>query len=231
MNRISVTAAVLGIAAFFFCACSFNNPSISLPKIQRIYAKSANGNIVEHLAVFVVFDDADGRNDYNELRLSENKTHLEWVLSREDTVFLQETHHSETQQWIGSRQFSYPRRTFPAGKYTLLVSDLSGNTSEIPFTLAEPHPFTTEPFSFSLTDSEWIITIKQPDRCSTFSLIALGSDLQPLAIQEIPSFTELEKKGTLEIIKELSGNTRYIQCLGETSDGSHSFLSGAFLLP
>ncbi len=215
----------------FFLSCSFDKPSVSIPKIQRIYSKSSNNTFSERLAVFVVFDDKDGRNDYEQMILRENSTGLEWTLNRNNTVFLQEPLHSETQQWIGSRKFVYPRNTFPEGNYTLAVTDLSGNTTEQSFELTDPIPVTAEPFSFSLTETEWTITIENKSLCSSFYLIALGADLEPLAIEEISVGTDTTKKDSISSLKDLSYDARYIQCLSENSSKTQGFLSDAIKLP
>ncbi len=225
------TAYALFIIELFLLSCSFNSPTVSIPKIQRIYSKSSEGIFSEYLAVFVIFDDADGRNDYHELRLIENRTGLTWTLHRENTVFLQEVSHAEQQQWIGSRIFAYPRRPFPAGEYTVQVYDLSGNRTEQSFSLEQAAPVTTEPFTFSIDDTKWHVSIHDAAQCSTLSLIALGSDLQPLAIQKLTTAGNSEKTGTLAAIKTLSSDARYVQCLGENSNRTQGFLTQAMKLP
>ena len=135
-----------------YTSCSFNTPSAVLAKEQRIYSYNQQGALTEWLAVFMLIEDNDGRNDYKGLILRENATGLEWALHRENTVFLQEAGYSKNTQWVGSNKFKYPRRFFPAGQYTLTASDLGGNKTELSFSLQEPQPLTV--YQLQINDAE-----------------------------------------------------------------------------
>ena len=118
-----------------YTSCSFNTPSAVLAKEQRIYSYNQQGALTEWLAVFMLIEDNDGRNDYKGLILRENATGLEWALHRENTVFLQEAGYSKNTQWVGSNKFKYPRRFFPAGQYNGNIFFAAGTPSDNRFTL------------------------------------------------------------------------------------------------
>ena len=223
MKRIYCTyliAALLAVAS-----CSFNTPSIALVKKQRIYSYNRQGTLTERLAVFILLEDEDGRNDYKELTVREDATGLEWSINRENTVFLQETGYSKNAQWVGSNKLMYPRRFFPAGDYTLTASDLGGNKTEVPFSLQAPQTVPTVPFEFMLKNEQWTLRITDDAICSFFSLIMLSADLQPLTVYRLQMDGSEQKNGSLEALENRPADARYIQCFGENADQSIGFLS------
>ena len=210
-------------------ACSFNTPSVTLVKKQRIYSYNQQGAITERLAAFVLLEDEDGRNDYKELTLREDATGLEWSCHRENTVFLQEAGYSKNVQWVGSNKFKYPRRFFPAGQYTLTASDLGGNKTDTTFSLQEsPQTGTLLPFEFMLENEQWLLHITDGSVCSHFSLIMLSADLQPLTVYQLQTNGTDRQNGSFE---NRSADARYIQCFGENADQSIGFLSAPLPLP
>ena len=113
-------------AVLLYASCSFNTPTVVLVKKQRIYSYNQQGALTERLAVFMLLEDGDGRNDYKDLTLREDTTGLEWALHRENTVFLQEAGYSKNAQWVGSNKFKYPRRFFTAGKKNQTADEFGG---------------------------------------------------------------------------------------------------------
>lgn len=214
-----------------YTSCSFNTPSAVLAKGQRIYSYNQQGALTEWLAVFMLIEDNDGRNDYKGLILRENATGLEWALHRENTVFLQEAGYSKNTQWVGSNKFKYPRRFFPAGQYTLTASDLGGNKTEISFSLQEPQVITALPFEFTLENEQWMLHITHSNACSHFSLIMLSADLQPLTVYQLQINDAERQNGSFEMLGNRPTDARYIQCFGENSDQSIGFLSTPLPLP
>ena len=212
-------------AFLLFSACSFNTPSVVLAKKQRIYSYNRQGALTERLAVFMLLEDDDGRNDYKELTLREDATGLEWSIHRENSVFLQEAGYSKNTQWVGSNKFKYPRRFFPAGQYTLIASDLGGNKTETAFSLQEPQSITSFPFDFMLEDEQWTLTITDSAACSSFLLIMLSADLQPLTVYRLQPDGSNRRTGSLETLENRPSDARYIQCFGENADQSIGFLS------
>jgi len=213
-------------------ACSFNTPSATLVKKQRIYSYNRQGTVTERLAAFVLLEDEDGRNDYKELTLREDATGLEWSIYRENTVFLQETVFSKNVQWVGANKFKYPRRFFPAGQYTLTVSDLGGNKTETTFSLqAAPQVGTLLPFEFILENEQWTLHITDRAVCAFYSLIMLSADLQPLTVYQLQSDGTDRQTGSLAVFENKPTDARYIQCFGENADQSIGFLSAPLLLP
>ena len=229
MKHISFVCPVL--AGLLSLACSFNTPSVALVKTQRIYSYNKQGALTERLAAFMLIEDGDGRDDYKELTLRENTTGLEWSLHRENTVFLQETNYSKNTQWVGSNKFKYPRRFFPAGQYTLTVSDLGGNKTEITFSLQEPQAVTALPFDFTLENEQWELHITDSSACSYFSLIMLSADLQPLTAYQLQANDIERQSRSLQTLQNRPSDTRYIQCFGENADQSIGFLSAPLPLP
>lgn len=223
--------ACLLLAGGIFIACSFNTPSVVLAKKQRIYTYNRQGTLTERLAAFMLIEDGDGRNDYKELTLRENATGLEWTIHRENTVFLQETGYSKNAQWVGSNKFKYPRRFFPAGQYTLIASDLGGNKTETTFSLQEPKILTFLPFEFSLENEQWTLHVTDSGACSSFSLIMLSADLQPLTVYQLQTDSTDRQNGSLEVFENRPTDARYIQCFGESADQSIGFLSTPLPLP
>lgn len=219
------------LAVLLPIACSFNAPSVVLAKKQRIYSYNQQGVLMEHLAAFVLFEDDNGRNDYKELILREDATGLEWPLHRENTVFLQETIYSKNAQWVGSNKFKYPRRFFPEGQYTLTVSDLGGNKAETSFSLQAPKILTLLPFEFMLESEQWTLHITDREACSSFSLIMLSADLQPLTVYLLQIDGADRQSGALETLENRPTDARYIQCFGENADHSIGFLSTPLPLP
>ena len=218
-------------AFLLFSACSFNTPSVVLAKKQRIYSCDRQGALTERLAAFMLVEDDDGRNDYKELTLREDATGLEWSLHRENTVFLQETGYSKNVQWVGSNKFRYPRRFFPEGQYTLTASDLGGNTTETTFSLQAPQVVTSLPFEFTFENEQWILLITDRAACSSFSLIMLSADLQPLIVYQLQPNDAERQTGTLQALQNVPSDARYIQCFGENADQSIGFLSTPIPLP
>ena len=213
MKRIYCTyliAALLAVAS-----CSFNTPSIALVKKQRIYSYNRQGTLTERLAVFILLEDEDGRNDYKELTVREDATGLEWSINRENTVFLQETGYSKNAQWVGSNKLMYPRRFFPAGDYSLQA----------------PQTVPTLPFEFMLKNEQWTLHITDDAVCSFFSLIMLSADLQPLTVYRLQMDGSEQKNGSLEALENRPADARYIQCFGEHADQSIGFLSMPIPLP
>lgn len=212
-------------------SCSFNTPSVVLAKKQRIYSYNQRGVLTERLAAFILLEDDDGRNDYRELILREDATGLEWSIHRENTVFLQESDYSKNAQWVGSNKFKYPRRFFPAGQYTLIASDLGGNKTEATFSLQESQTVTALPFDFTVENDQWTLQITDRVACSTFSLIMLSADLQPLTVYELQTDGADRQSGQLETLENRPSDARYIQCFGENADRSIGFLSTPLPLP
>ena len=229
MQRIFFTCLIL--AALLSAACSFNTPSAVLAKKQRLYSYNQQGVLTERLAAFMLLEDDDGRNDYKGLTLREDASGLEWSIHRENSVFLQEAGYSKNAQWIGSNKFKYPRRFFPAGQYTLIASDLGGNKTETTFSLQEPQPVTALPFNFTLENEQWTLHITDRTACSSFSLIMLSADLQPLTVYQLQLDDTDRKDGSLETLENKPLDARYIQCFGENSDQSIGFLSTPIPLP
>ena len=226
-HTIGVIALVIALCA----SCSFSSPSIALPKVQRLYKHTVEEGFVENLAVFAVFQDADGVNDYKELLLQENATGLEWRLHRGNTIFLQESRLSQHEQWVGSNTFAYPRGTFPAGAYTLTLSDLGGNTSTHVFTLQKPPRVTASPFQFTLNRETWQIHVKNSSFCCYFSLVMLGADLQPLRTYHLGKKETETITGTLQELIDFSPDVCYIQCFSENQDQSIGFFSAPIPVP
>ena len=221
----------LALTTLLLIACSFNTPSVVLAKKQRIYSYNQQGLLTERLAAFILLEDDDGRNDYKELTLREDATGLEWSIYRENSVFLQEAGYSKNVQWVGSNKFKYPRRFFPAGQYTLIASDLGGNKTETTFSLQEPQAATALPFNFTLENEQWTLHIIDRTSCSSFSLIMLSADLQPLTVYQLQLDDTDRKDGSLETLENRPLDARYIQCFGENSDQSIGFLSTPIPLP
>jgi len=218
-------------AVLLYASCSFNTPTVVLVKKQRIYSYNLQGSLTERLAVFMLLEDGDGRNDYKDLTLREDTTGLEWALHRENTVFLQETGYSKNAQWVGSNKFKYPRRFFPAGQYTLSASDLGGNKTETTFSLQAPQIITFLPFGFTLENKQWTLNITDSNACSSFSLIMLSADLQPLTVYPLQTNGTDRQNGALTMFENRPTDARYIQCFGENTDQSIGFLSAPLPLP
>lgn len=218
-------------AVLLYASCSFNTPTVVLVKKQRIYSYNQQGALTERLAVFMLLEDGDGRNDYKDLTLREDTTGLEWALHRENTVFLQETGYSKNAQWVGSNKFKYPRRFFPAGQYTLSASDLGGNKTETTFSLQAPQIITFLPFEFTLENEQWTLNITDSSACSYFSLIMLSADLQPLTVYQLQTNGTDRQNGALTTFENRPTDARYIQCFGENTDQSIGFLSTPLPLP
>lgn len=218
-------------AVLLYASCSFNTPTVVLVKKQRIYSYNQQGALTERLAVFMLLEDGDGRNDYKDLTLREDTTGLEWALHRENTVFLQETGYSKNAQWVGSNKFKYPRRFFPAGQYTLSASDLGGNKTETTFSLQAPQTITFLPFEFTLENEQWTLNITDGSACSYFSLIMLSADLQPLTVYPLQTNGTDRQNGALTMFENRPTDARYIQCFGENTDQSIGFLSAPLPLP
>lgn len=206
-------------------SCSFNTPTAVLVKKQRIYSYNAHGKLVERLAVFVLLEDSDGKNDYKELKLREDATGLEWVIHRENTVFLHDTGYDKNTQWVGSNKFRYPRRFFPTGAYTIIASDLGGNKVETVFTLPEPQSITGIPFDFTLENNHWRLKVVDDSVCTSFSIIMLSADLQPLSVQRVVPDASGLYGDSLDALQEPASDARYIQCFGEDAEQSIGFLS------
>lgn len=228
-NRHTVGMIPLMIA--LCTSCSFNSPSITLPKVQRLYKHTVEEGFVENLAVFAVCQDADGANDYKELLLQEDATGLEWRLHRSNTVFLQEAGFSQHEQWVGSNTFAYPRGTFPAGSYTLTLSDLGGNTSTHVFTLQTPPRVTESPFQFTLSAKTWQIQAENSSFCCSFSLVMLDADLQPLRTHHLGKKETETITGSLRELMDIAPDARYIQCFSENQDQSVGFFSTPIPVP
>ena len=218
-------------AVLLTASCSFSTPSVALAKRQRIYSYNQYGGLTERLAAFILLQDSDGRNDYKELTLREDATGLEWSLHRENTVFLQEPGRTKNMQWVGSNKFKYPRRFFPAGHYTLTVSDLGGNKTETTFSLQAPQIITALPFEVTIENEQWTLHITDSGACSYFSLIMLSADLQPLTVHQLQTDGTDWQTGSLETLKNRPRDARYIQCFGENTDQSIGFLSAPLPLP
>ena len=220
------------LPAILLCAaCSFNTPAVVQAKRQRIYSYNRQGALTERLAAFILLDDRDGRNDYKSLTLREDSTGLEWMLHRENTVFLQEAGYGTQVQWVGSNKFSYPRRFFPEGTYTLTAADLGGNTTQTTFFLSASYTQKKLPFDFTLQDEQWTLSVTALNVCSSFSLIMLSADLQPLTVYRI-AFNNMEQQSdSLAALQDMPTDARYIQCFGENADQSLGFLSKPIALP
>lgn len=210
-------------AVLLHTACSFSTPSVVFAKTERIYGYNRQGILTERLAAFILLVDKDGRNDYKALVLHEEATGLEWSLDRENSVFLQERNGTNSMQWVGSNKFTYPRRAFPAGQYTLTAFDLGGNKTEVSFSLQEAPPVSAMPFSFSLEKGRWRLNILDNTACTSYSIIMLSADLQPLLVHRIG--LEEGKSGDIHALTEDASDARYIQCFGENEYTNIGFLT------
>lgn len=211
-------------------ACSFNTPSVTLVKRQRLYTETQQGKLTEQLAAFILLEDRDGRNDYKELTLREDATALEWGIHRENTVFLQEAGYAKNVQWAGSNKFRYPRHFFPAGQYTVTAVDLGGNKTEASFSLAESLRSSALPFRFTVEGEQWSLQIHDTTACSAVSLIFLSADRQPLTVYPIQINDTGIQNGSL-VVQERPSDARYVQCFAENTDQSIGFLSLPQALP
>jgi len=218
-------------SVLLFGSCSFNTPTAVLVKKERLYSYNRQGVLTERLAVFMLLEDGDGRNDYKELTLREDATGLEWSINRDNTVFLQEAGYAQNVQWAGSNKFKYPRRFFPAGQYTVTASDLGGNKTETTFSLPDPQPLTSLPFAFTLENKQWSLQITDNAVCASFSLIMLSADMQPLTVYQLTLDDSGRQNGYLQSLQEMPVDTRYIQCFIENSDQSLGFLSNPLPVP
>ncbi|MGP1577719.1 MAG: hypothetical protein ACTTH7_09640 [Treponema sp.] len=224
--KYNVCASIAVCAVIFAVTCSFEPPSVQEYKIQRLYFRDVRGLMSEQLSVFVVFRDKDGKNDYKSLTLSEDATGLQWTITRDTTVFLQETSRSEKEQWVGSNKFLYPRGPFPKGSYHIMLSDLSGNEATLAVQLGEPINFSSNPFDFQCENGSWLVKVHDTTICSRFQLIVLGADMQPLYTESLSGIFS----GTLSELLEKAEGGRYIQCLGENNSGSAGFISPALII-
>lgn len=224
--------ACLLVACVLSAACSFNTPSITASKKQRIYSYNRHGALTERLAAFILLEDDDGRDDYKELTLREDATGIEWTIHREETVFLQKAEYSKNTQWVGSNKFKYPRRFFPAGHYTLTAFDLGGNKTETTFSLPPPQVITALPFEFTLeSDEQWTLQIIDRTLCASISLIMLSADLQPLTVYQLQIADTGRQSGSLRTLQNRPADVRYVQCFGENGSQSIGFLSTPIPVP
>ena len=218
------TLGLLCSAALMLAACSFNTPSVTLVKKQRLYSETKPGKLTEQLAAFILLEDRDGRNDYKELTLREDATALEWVIHRENTVFLQETGYAKNVQWVGSNKFRYPRHFFPAGQYTVTAIDLGGSKTESSFSLQEPPHVSTLPFTFTVEGDQWSLQILDATACSAVSLVFLSADRQPLTVYPLVVENIGIQSGSLTL-QERPADARAVQCFAENADQSIGFFS------
>lgn len=229
IRQLIYTCALLTV--LLYSACSFNTPAVVQAKRQRIYSYNRQNVLTERLAAFILLDDRDGRNDYKALTLREDSTGLEWSISRENTVFLQEASYSSQVQWVGSGKFTYPRRFFPEGAYTLTAADLGGNTTKTTFSLAAPYEKQQLPFDFTMQDEQWTLSVIDLTVCTSFSLIMLTADLQPLTVYRITYNNAAQQTDALAALPDRPADARYIQCFGENADQSIGFLSKPIAVP
>ncbi|EFW39467.1 hypothetical protein [Treponema phagedenis] len=217
---------LLVISIFFFSACSFDAPRIITTEVKRLYIIDSNENLRERLSVFVLYTDKNGRNDYASMKIKENASDFIWTADRENSSFFLSSANNDTELWTGSNKFVYPGQRFPEGMYTITIEDLAGETAKIDCSLVKAPDILTAPFSFSLQDNLWKLTLKdEGSNFLTASLIFLGADRQPLAVQSLSLIQKGDNTGDIQEAKKLYSDSRYVQCLIENENRTIAFIS------
>lgn len=215
------------LIAALLLSCSFDKPEIPELSVKILKIETDAGTIEERLSVFLKYRDENGRNDYSSIQLVHLESGLTWVLNRENTSFFSSSQlrasDSEKTLWAGSNKIASPFGQIPLGEYSVILEDLSGNRTIKKVTLKEPEIVSSIPFVFRIQDGRWRIETSDNSTFKTFFLILLGSDKQPLFVQDLPEGSKLED--SIASLLEKYPDTRYIQCMAQNAQGDTAYLT------
>jgi len=129
MRRVRFFTA---LAAFPLCLFSaFTSCTRSVPEIAYWYTKlvyqETEAGILPSLSFFVMVNDEDGPEDFDELRLYNDKEGLMWKVNTGDWLLVSDS----GKTWIGSKMFRQAEdEAFPSGRYRAVIIDKAREQGE-----------------------------------------------------------------------------------------------------
>jgi hypothetical protein len=152
-----VLFAFLALVCLF--SCSRTEPRIPFGFMELTYYPG-EARPQERFSFFFIAEDDDGMANLEELRLYHDRDGLEWILSHEDWVYLEEGE----RYWIGSRSIAMIEDgTLPRGLYGAVLFNKGGEKTEQLFTFDAPeNPRFPYP-SFRLEGSNFSINSQYPE--------------------------------------------------------------------
>jgi hypothetical protein len=148
---------------FFFLACLFScsrtEPRIPFGCMELIYYPG-EARPEERFSFFVIAEDDDGMDNLEDLRLYHDRDGLEWIISHEDWIHLEEG----GMHWIGSRSIAMiDNGALPRGQYRAVLFNKGGEKTERLLTFDAPeNPRFPYP-SFRLEGSNYSINSQYPE--------------------------------------------------------------------
>ena len=136
----SITArglVILTAAVPLVVTCQANPPRILevFWQVNDVFDRVVD-DVRQELSVFVHTEDADGIEDIETIYVINDKEELYWTLNRE--TWAQRNELGIT--WIGSSSLILQgRQEYPAGRYRVIVQDLSGEFDEVSFSVDFDH--------------------------------------------------------------------------------------------
>jgi hypothetical protein len=152
-----VLIACLALVCLF--SCSRSEPRIPFGFIELVYYPGET-RTEERFSFFVIAEDDDGIDNLDELRLYHDRDGLEWIISHEDWVYLEEG----GRNWIGSRGIAMIEdRTLPRGQYRAALFNKGGEKTEQLFTFDAPESPRFPYPSFRLVEGNYSINSRYPE--------------------------------------------------------------------
>ncbi|UTC63365.1 hypothetical protein E4O00_07795 [Treponema sp. OMZ 788] len=213
--------------AAFFLSCSFDKPEIPALSVKILKIETDAGTTEERLSAFLMYKDENGRNDYSSIQLVHLESGFTWVLNRESTSFFSSSQFrssdAEKTLWAGSNKIASPFGKIPIGEYSLVLEDLSGNSSIKKITVKEPEAAESKPFVFQIQAGRWTVEGIEDSSFKSFFLILSGADKQPLFVHALPYGSKHED--SISSLTEKYPDTRYIQCMAQNAQGNTAYLT------
>lgn len=222
-----------GILCFIFLvllgSCSFTAPKILSYSAKRILVEDDKGALNERLSVFLLYNDGDGKNDYNCITVTHIDSSLQWNISRENSLYftLKNESNNSTKIYIGSNKFAHPLGSFEDGKYRIVSEDLYGNRDTQIFELVKNNFNKVLPFILNFSSKGLSVQIIDTQEKFKYFIVFLGADKQPIFSQDF-DVHGADFIVPLEKIYEDYKDVRYIQCVAERTDGTFAYISKAY---
>ncbi len=217
--------AAVALSAVFLSACTQGKPQILLTDAKILRVQGPAGLFSERLSLFLLEKDADGPGDFGSIALSSDDSGLTWTIGPNDVM----TAVKGQDRWIGSNVLaSSSDAPFPAGQYTVTLSDLAGNETYTTITLVRPQFPDTAPVKFSIDGDRWIIE-RNPSagdfRHTWFFL--LDGQARLLQSWKVPDSSSPSVSGSLESLQMMAMQAVSVQCYTENTSAT----AGVLLIP
>lgn len=210
-------------AACLFCllACSQHTAKIVRVSVQPYFLQVADNDCVPRLSVFLHYDDEDGQNDIDSLKLVHLESGATWIINASDLNFFKTKNLSENEFIVGTNKLTFPADKILSGAYklSLVQSDYSPVFIDCNVSIDNTP---AAGFPIQVQVNHYDAQFETDMRFNSMTVILLGADMQPLFSTGV---SVTDRTYNFESLVTEYSDARYIRFLFDTSNGM--FLSTA----